>query len=468
MAILKEQFLFNWNQLDAASDLDRFILVRDNLPDEALITFLEKQRGRGRNDYPIRPMWNALIAGIVFQHKSAASMLRELGRNAELRQACGFNPFPQTKLVAVDGNTVEINAAQVPTDDAFGRFLALIIEQQETLEEMTRDLVDALATHLPGLGQKLAVDSKAIPSAGKPVNDEDKKETPDGRRDLDADWGKKTYKGVRKDGSNWEKAVSWFGYKLHLLVDSEYELPLAFEVTEASASDAVNLLPLVEQMAQKHPQLSEEKNRELSADKGYDSKENNQSLHEDHGITPVIDKRTMWREEKTKALFADRFDYFIYDEHGSVFCIDPQTSEQRALYFSGFEKDRGTLKYRCPAAAYGFECKGRCECEAGRNIGDYGRVIRVPLETDPRIFTPIARHTPKWEKAYNLRTSVERVNSRIDRVFGFEKHFIRGKAKMKTQVTLALIVMLAMALGRIRIDQAESMRSLTAPVKRAS
>jgi len=95
-------------------------------------------------------------------------------------------------------------------------------------------------------------------------------------------------------------------------------------------------------------------------------------------------------------------------------------------------------------------------------------VIRVPLETDRRIFTPIARHTAKWSKAYARRTSVERVNSRLDCVLGFEQHTIRGLKKMKTRVTLALIVMLAMALGRIEADQAELMRSMTAPARKAA
>jgi hypothetical protein len=94
--------------------------------------------------------------------------------------------------------------------------------------------------------------------------------------------------------------------------------------------------------------------------------------------------------------------------------------------------------------------------------------VRVPLELDRRIFTPIARPSRTWAKAYDRRTAVERVNSRLDRVLGFEEHFIRGQAKMEARVTLALMVMLAMALGRIRADQASLMRSLTAPVRRAS
>ena len=36
------------------------------------------------------------------------------------------------------------------------------------------------------------------------------------------------------------------------------------------------------------------------------------------------------------------------------------------MAFYGFETDRNTLKYRCPAAVYGFECKGCEECSGFR------------------------------------------------------------------------------------------------------
>jgi hypothetical protein len=173
-------------------------------------------------------------------------------------------------------------------------------------------------------------------------------------------------------------------------------------------------------------------------------------------------------------LFGDRVDVVLYDELGKVYCQAPierhGADELREMAFVGFEKDRGCLKYRCPASFYGFECQGRVECEelAPLGVGEFGRTVRVPLELDRRIFTPIARPSGKWQKVYDRRTAVERINSRIDRVLGFEQHFIRGQAKMEARVTLAMVVMLAMALGRIRANQAELMRSLTAPVKRAA
>lgn len=195
MARIPQPFLVSWKEIDEASDLDRLILVLSVLADEKLVSFLEQKRGKGRDDYPIRPMWNALLAGIVFQHKNAAELLRELRRNGELRQVCGFNPF--------------LGANAVPTEYAFSRFLSSIVEQRDFVTEMFHELVDELKKMLPNLGVKTAVDSKAIPSFGNPVRDN--LDNPDRRRDTDADWGKKTYKGTRKDGSTWEKVVKWCG-----------------------------------------------------------------------------------------------------------------------------------------------------------------------------------------------------------------------------------------------------------------
>jgi len=76
------------------------------------------------------------------------------------------------------------------------------------------------------------------------------------------------------------------------------------------------------------------------------------------------------------------------------------------------------------------------------------------------VFTPLARSSYAWTREYKKRNSVERVNSRLDVSFGFERHFIRGLKKMKLRVGLALCVMMAMALGRAKENQSEKIRSL--------
>jgi Transposase DDE domain len=163
----------------------------------------------------------------------------------------------------------------------------------------------------------------------------------------------------------------------------------------------------------------------------------------------------MWKDgEKTKQLNEKKVQNITYDYKGTVFCHCPQTGEIRELAFGGFEEKRETLKYICPALAYGIDCKGASECPI------YQKNIRIPLKKDPRVFTPVARSSYKWKTLYDKRTSVERINSRIDVSFGFERHYIRGLKKMKLRVGLALTVMLAIAVGRIRQEQPELMRSL--------
>ena len=76
------------------------------------------------------------------------------------------------------------------------------------------------------------------------------------------------------------------------------------------------------------------------------------------------------------------------------------------------------------------------------------------------MFTPVARSSYLWQDYYDQRSAVERVNSRLAGPFGFERPFIRGLNKMRLRCTMALTIMLAMALGRIQTGQPEHLRSL--------
>lgn len=451
MAIIPQPQLFSWDQVEASSDLDRLRLALEALPDEALMQALEADRKGKRDDYPLRPVWNSVIAGIVFEHKGVESLRRELSRNAQLRQVCGFD--------------VCLGAKAVPTPSVYTRFLGKLFKHLERVEAMFDTLVETLRTLLPDFGARLAADSKALNSHGKPVKEGAQE---DGRRDTDADWGVKSYRGVRGDGTLWEKVKSWFGYKVHLIVDADYELPVAFEVTKASASDTAHLLPLVETLDQRHPGLLED-TEFLSADKGYDATDNNRVLWDLYGVKPIIDIKSTWQEDPhlPRQLFPDQVDTIFHTEDGKVMCRNRHDQENELdnytpMVFEGFEADRQCLKYRCPAAAKGICCTQRDLCNAKCHT-DHGRIVRVPLDLNRRIFTPQARDSKTWTREYKHRTAVERVNSRLDVSFGFEQHFIRGMKKMRTRVCLALIVMLAMAVGRIRANQMQHLRSLVAP-----
>ncbi len=490
MAAIEQQNLFTWEDVEARSDLDRFTLVRDHLPDERIIQYLEAMRGKGRDDYPVRPMWNAVIAGVVFQHPSIEALIRELSRNLSLLQVCGFEILPvQKKPIAElvydshSGHTQVLWSTPgeayyaVPGSSNFSNFLGNLIELEQTLglvSAMVPALREQLMAVLPEFGQHLGYDGKAIDSHSTGQVNRQTDET----SDPDADWGKHETAGIDgRTGKQWTKIKSWFGYGLHLIADTKYEIPVAVHLTPASHSEQVELRMMIRELMGETPELAE-RCRDFSADRGLDSGQTKALLWDEYQIRPLLDTRQMWREERqapdfdpskpiTRPLDPERVDTIVHTEKGTVHCICPATGEQRDLAFQGFEADRDTLKYRCPAAAYGLVCEGQVQCHQGGDVspGDYGRIVRIKItEQDRRIFVPTPHGSPSWQRGYNRRSALERINNRIDHSFGFENHFIRGKTKMQVRVGLALAVMMSMALGHVKAGRIEQMRSLVQPI----
>jgi len=435
MATIPQKKLFCWQEIDALGDLERLALVVRHLPDEALMRRLESERGKGRDDYPIRAVWNSIMAGVVYQHASIESLRRELSRNAQLRQLCGFDPWK--------------GGAAVPPAWVYTRFLKRLMGQRELIDAMFDELVAQLRDILPDFGKVLAIDGKALRSHAKAPPKDSPPKRPDRRRDTDADFGAKRQKAIGKDGTLYERVRYWFGYKLHLIVEATCDLPVARLVRRASSGEQPQAHKMVQRLAERHPDLLDGCDV-FTADKGYDDTKLLKRLWDHHEIRPVIPIRRDWpKEEPTRRVSHLR--HVVYDQQGKVYCY-PSRGEPRPMAFGGFEADRETLKYRCPARQYGTTCPDKDQCRPG--------CVRIGLDEDRRIFTPLARSTYQWERHYKKRSAAERVNSRLDVSFGFESHFIRGLAKMRMRVDLALIVMLTMALGRIKEKQKDKMRSL--------
>jgi len=441
MAIIAQQNLFSWKDIELTSDLNKLKLVLEFLPDEELMVFLEEKRANGRNDYTIRSIWNTILAGIIYQHKSIESLRRELLRNPSLGELCGLDLLKENY--------------GVPTSSAYTRFLKKLIKCDFFIEKMINSMIENLKEVLPDLGKYLAVDSKAISSFGK----KGKKREPDGRRDIDANYGKKQYNGINKNGSLWEKIKVWFGYKIHLIVDSKYELPLAGILTTASVSDSSQLLPLLEKLNNNHPEIIETAEY-LTGDKGYDSTENNREIFDKYGIKPIIDIRATWKnnDDKLRSVDGNHEETILMNDNGKIFCDMGKEGkfEHMAMPYAGFEKSRMTLKYICPAHRAGTRC-----FQAENGTCQYGKIVRIKMETDRRRFVSVPRHTPKWKREYKKRSAVERVNGRIAQGYCFENHFIRGMKKMGIRINLALLIMLTMAYGSIKTKRPERIRSLT-------
>lgn len=82
MKIITQLDLFDYTEIEEIGDLERIKLVIDNVPDEKIIKKLEEQRGKGRNDYPIVPLWNSILVIPILGHDTISSLRRELSRNS--------------------------------------------------------------------------------------------------------------------------------------------------------------------------------------------------------------------------------------------------------------------------------------------------------------------------------------------------------------------------------------------------
>lgn len=438
MASITYPELFSWAVIENLDDLERFRLILENLPDEKLMQTLEEERANGRDDYPVRPLWNSILTAVVCEHRSIESLRRELKRNGELRGMCGFDPFA--------------GAGAVPPAWVYSRFLAKLQEAEyiKLVKEVFETLVQQCYKELPGFGKELGADGKAIHSfAQKPGNNPG-----DSRGEHDADWGKHEHFHQKENGEVVKNVKNWFGFTVHLVADTNYELPVAFEVTKASRHEGTVLHEMLNSISSNNIKILDTC-RVFTADRGYDDTKLIEKLWQTHAIKPVIDNRNLWKDpDKTKQV--PGCENAVYDYKGTVSCICPKSGKMREMTSGEFEKGRETLKFRCPAKYYGYSCEGASECKVKKSI-------RITRKTDLRIFTPISRASRKWKNLYKKRTAVERINSRLDVSFGFEQHTIRGQDKMTIRLSIGFAVMLSIALGRARENNSKLMRSLVRP-----
>ena len=67
-------------------------------------------------------------------------------------------------------------------------------------------------------------------------------------RDGDEDWGNHSHYNHLKKAEK-----TWFGYTVHLIADTEYELPVSFRVTKASESEVVNARGMIDDIGKDIP-----------------------------------------------------------------------------------------------------------------------------------------------------------------------------------------------------------------------
>ena len=229
------------------SELERVFAV---LEDNDLISTLTGPVRRGPKGYPLRVLWQCFIAKHVLGIESTAALLRALLDNPYLADACGLT-------------------RGVPSEATMSRFFAKLSysRTQHLLKNVSRRLVNHHYATLPGFGRIVAIDStvlKGWSNGGKP-----KKAAPE------ASWA------VKKNTQG--KTEFTYGWKLHLMVCSEYELPISAIVSTHDVTKATSML------SEARFTNSRFRPSFVLADKGYSSDKLRHAIRQNYHSQPVID-----------------------------------------------------------------------------------------------------------------------------------------------------------------------------------
>lgn len=270
------------------------------LDDEALLETLVGPIRRGPKGHPIEVLWHCLVAKYVMGLSSTDALIRELNNNPLVARVCGID-----------------SPEAIPHKSTFSRFIARLSKYNTTarLKDVSRSLVRDCYANLPGFGERVAIDSTTLKgwvNGGKPRPS-----------DKEARWS------VKKNTQG--KQEFTLGWKLHLMVDCEYELPIAANVTPGNAHDGRRASHVLREA--RFGASGAFRPEYVMADKGYSSKELRDLIHRQYRAIPVIDIPS--NQKKTLAIYAEQLTLPEYialrKQRGAIERVNSRLKGQRSL-----------------------------------------------------------------------------------------------------------------------------------------
>ena len=371
-----------------SAGLDEIRAVLEAVDASALVTRLEEYRPVGRKGYPLTALWRAYFVSFILGLSSTNALIRRLQDDPELRLLCGFS--------------------QLPHRTTFNRFISRLNNHSDLVEDCHAALTDRLAELLPGLGQKVAVDSTVVRTHSNP----NRKEV----SDPEASWTRKNSTKA-KGGKEW-----YWGYKYHLLADATHGIPLYGYTTTASRNDSPELPRLLSQAEAAHPWL---RPTHVMADKGYDSRANHEAAAGRDAILVCPARRYA----------NNRLYEGIYTERGVPTCVGMVEME-----YVDTDPEKGHL-YRCPP--------GGCHLADRKGVRYCHDDVWVNRSDNPRLFGPIRQGSPEWKTLYRLRQSVERVFKSMKESRRLERHFVRGLRRVSLHASMSTLGFVATFLVKL-------------------
>jgi hypothetical protein len=377
-------------------------VVINNLVDTEFRYDLHRTKYHVGTGCQMEQFWKAYMLSFILDVDCTNDLIRRLEENPRLIEICGFDMDKP-----------------LPSRWTFDRFIISLAEHLEPIERLLDKAVNQLHQQLPDFGATVAIDSTPVRSHSNPSKKV--------KSDSEAGF-------IVKESIPY-KVWKW-GYKLHLMVDTTWELPVACNVTLARESDYANLIPLIDKAKKRFDWF---RPWHVVADKGYDAGYNYKAIH-DVGSIPIIKMKGTQSND----------DRYSLDESGIPHC-----KAGLSLLLIAHDRKKG-MKYICPCKAGKVDCPLSHKCTL--------KVIWIRPLWEYRKFCPIPRDSEEWNLIYSKRTAVERVNSKLKEHRRLNSHCHRGLAKVRLHCIMSVLSLAVTALAETNANHIERVRACTRKV----
>jgi len=216
----------------------------------------------------------------------------------------------------------------------------------------------------------------------------------------------------------------WYGYKAHLAVGSSSHYILQTLLSSGKLNDGKAAIPLLKGIqGLQLPNI-----RYLTMDAGYDFE--------------AIYKQVYRMGQQSVIAYNKRNEPepIGFDKHFAPTCF-----REHSYRYDSYDAKYETLKYTRPK-----EC---VDCPLA-NDGICQKVFKMKITKDLRKYTVPARGSKAWDKIYNQRTAVERVNAYLKGYFQLNNVRYRSGKRAKTHFDIVTLIYNASKLAADRINTA--------------
>jgi hypothetical protein len=247
---------------------------------------------------------------------------------------------------------------------------------------------------------------------------------------------------------NQKKIQYFWGYRNHVINDAFSELPIHEITKPAHVGESPLLIPNLREIVSTYNLNPDHQIDAFIADAAYDSVQNFEFIVKELKAKPIIAENP--RNKNPQDLKLSR--------RGYPCCIAGFEMVSRGI-FKDSKQDRIRHKFICPIRGSKKFAKQHPVCPwwHPKFLAGKGCITYLRVDADDSIRKNIDRHSPEFKKLYNLRTSSERIFSRLLSIF-MQHPTVKGLNATANLCTIAHITVLAVALTAVNIDQKDKIR----------